>query len=100
MGVRFGVKSHESKKLLARHVTHANPVPIKNAKPKLRNILWKMIPPLNSLYYLALVKDLHFEPYAERFEHETPLWFLIQKYPKALGQEKISAKEEREQLEI
>jgi len=48
---------------------------IKNAKPKLRSVLWKMILPLNSLYYLGAVKDRHFDPHAERFEHETPLWF-------------------------
>jgi hypothetical protein len=49
-----------------------------------------MIPPLNSLYYLLVVQNRHFEPYAERFEHETPLLFLIQKYPEVLGQEKVS----------
>jgi hypothetical protein len=49
-----------------------------------------MIPPLNSLYYLVVGKDRHFEPYAERFEHEKPLWFSIQKYPEVLGQEKVS----------
>jgi hypothetical protein len=47
----------------------------KKAEPKLRSVLWKMIPPLNSLYYLGVLKILHFEPHAERFEHETPLWF-------------------------
>jgi hypothetical protein len=47
----------------------------KKTEPKLRSVLWKMIPPLNSLYYLGAVKDRHFEPHAERFEHETPLWF-------------------------
>ena len=62
---------------------------IKNAKPKLRRILFKVIPPLNGLYYLGVVKNRHFEPHAERSEKETPLWLLIQKYPKALGQEKI-----------
>jgi hypothetical protein len=47
----------------------------KKAEPKLRSVLWKMIPPLNSLYYLGVVKGRHLEPHAERFEHETPLWF-------------------------
>ena len=60
----------------SRHrLTHANPMPTKKTEPKLRSVLWKMIPPLNSLYYLGAVKDRHFEPHAERFEHETPLWF-------------------------
>jgi len=38
---------------------------IKNAKPKLRSVLWKVISPLNSLYYLVVVKNRHFEPHAE-----------------------------------
>ena len=38
---------------------------IKNAKPKLRSVLWKVIPLLNSLYYLVVVKNRHFEPHAE-----------------------------------
>ena len=50
---------------------------IKNAKPKLRSVLWKVISPLNSLYYLVVVKNRHFEPHAERSENETPFWFLI-----------------------
>jgi len=33
MGARFGVRNHESENLLTRHVTHANPVPIKKAEP-------------------------------------------------------------------
>ena len=75
-GIRFGTRCCDTK----------------NAKPKLRIILWKVIPPLNGLYYLGVVKNRHFAPHAERSENETPSWFLIQKYPKALEQEKTSEK--------
>jgi len=51
-----------------------------------------MIPPLNNLYYLVVVKILHFESHAQGFERETVLWFLIQKYQKAMGLEKTSEK--------
>jgi hypothetical protein len=64
---------------LNSHFPHQRPQPKmlerKTAESELRSVLWKVTPSLNSLYYLVVVKDRHFEPYAERFEHETPLWF-------------------------
>ena len=55
-------------------------------------IALKVIPSLNSLYYLGVLKILHFEPHAQGLEHEMVLWLLIQKYQKAMGLEKAPEK--------